>query len=343
MHRLISIIDKNFTDNHWGPYFNLMEDLHKRYKSDLVAASWQDLKSRNLSFAEKEKVYDKVIIYQDDHPVGWMYFWILNYNLPGQMPLIEFNALYDTLPQPLILTMTRWFVDRMIDASTDKAFNPAVDQRLSLVSQQWGGKQLGRLDKYILRVDMANEELISEWLRTLPESNKDLRIEFYRELPDERLPDIADLLTESLQDMPEEQESDMPYVANPDSLREQIRWRRQNKNPLYSCLVFNRDDDIVAISSVEVNLSNTKNISQGMTGVARKYRRRGLAKWLKAALMNHLREQFPGIETFTTSMRAVNEPIQSINARVGFTLEQQGHEYRVTRDNLERYLRDHND
>ncbi len=339
MYRLISISDENFTDRRWQRYFNFMANLHERYKSDHVAVSWQDLRSRHLSFLEKEKAYDRMVIFENDDPVGWMIFWILNYDLPGQMPLLEFNALYDTVPPALKRTMACWFIEMMKTLKMTKAFNVAVDQRLSEVAREWGGEQLSRFDKYVLRAAEADENVIDEWLRTIPEHNKDLRVQFYKEYPDEYLSPIADLLTETLGDMPEEHESDMPYHADPDEIRKQIQWRRENKVPLYSCLIFNEDDEIVALSSVEINLNNTKNIDQGMTGVARKYRKRGLAKWLKAALLKYLREQFPEIETFSTYMRAVNDPIQRVNMRLGFTREQQGYEFRITRENLEQYLK----
>jgi hypothetical protein len=131
----------------------------------------------------------------------------------------------------------------------------------------------------------------------------------------------------------------LPVFADPDEIRRQAQWRRENDNPAYFCLLFNEKSEMVAVSSVDINLNNTREIEQKMTGVARSYRGRGLAKWLKAAMFVKLHEEFPDNEVLTTFMRAVNDPILSINARMGFELEQQGFEFQLTRKNLEKRFR----
>lgn len=262
----------------------------------------------------------------------------MNYGTPGQMALLEFDALHDAIPDRLTRTAGRWYFDQMNEHDCSKALIISVDKRITAFARNLNSKQLNRFDDYILRTENVNMGVIEEWLRTIPEQNKDLRLEFHCGVPEEHIPALAGLLTETLGDMPEERDSDIPSHADPDEMRKTERWRRENGIPIYICLLFNDKNEMVALSNVDVDLSNTGEIEQKMTGVTRAYRGRGLSKWLKAEMFLRLRKEFPENKTIVTNMRAVNKPIQKVNAQMGFELEREGFEFQVTMEGLEKYL-----
>jgi RimJ/RimL family protein N-acetyltransferase len=59
-------------------------------------------------------------------------------------------------------------------------------------------------------------------------------------------------------------------------------------------------------------------IHQYFTGVLARYRRRGLAKRLKAEMLKFVRERFPDAEYITTTTASDNKPMQAINRQLGF-------------------------
>ena len=92
MYSILSTIDKTFDDTCWQKYFELLKELNEKFKSRLSARTWHELKGRHLSFREKEKVYHSSVIYGEDRAVGWIVFWILNYETDHRITMVFFDA-----------------------------------------------------------------------------------------------------------------------------------------------------------------------------------------------------------------------------------------------------------
>ena len=86
---------------------------------------------------------------------------------------------------------------------------------------------------------------------------------------------------------------------------------------------------MIGHSNASISGPHPKDVYQSLTGIASGHRGQGLSRWLKAALFKKVVEDFPTLESLTTDMRAVNEPIQKVNAQIGYELLSQGHEYRI--------------
>jgi GNAT superfamily N-acetyltransferase len=78
--------------------------------------------------------------------------------------------------------------------------------------------------------------------------------------------------------------------------------------------------------------------SQELTAVARRWRGRGLAKGLKAAMLRLVRARHPQVRTMTTGNAEGNEPILAINRRLGFVEHRRDGTYQIGRDVLAAWL-----
>lgn len=76
-------------------------------------------------------------------------------------------------------------------------------------------------------------------------------------------------------------------------------------------------------------------VYQQLTAVARPWRGRGLARALKAAMLQQVHAHQPEAKVISTSNAEDNAPILSINARVGFKVHQRSVDYQVTRAALD--------
>lgn len=76
-------------------------------------------------------------------------------------------------------------------------------------------------------------------------------------------------------------------------------------------------------------------VYQQLTAVARPWRGRGLARALKAAMLQQVHAHQPEATVISTSNAEDNAPILSINARVGFTVHRRSVDYQVTRAALD--------
>jgi GNAT superfamily N-acetyltransferase len=75
-------------------------------------------------------------------------------------------------------------------------------------------------------------------------------------------------------------------------------------------------------------------IEQRFTGVRPDARGRGLGKWIKAAMLAHLRVLYPEAQWMATENAGSNAPMLAINKNLGFKQYRAGTEYQISRDNL---------
>jgi len=78
------------------------------------------------------------------------------------------------------------------------------------------------------------------------------------------------------------------------------------------------DGQISALTDIMYNHQEPHRVHQYFTGVRVKYRRRGLAKRLKAEMLFYIRDRFPGAVYVTTTTAKENHPMRAINKQLGF-------------------------
>jgi ribosomal protein S18 acetylase RimI-like enzyme len=75
-------------------------------------------------------------------------------------------------------------------------------------------------------------------------------------------------------------------------------------------------------------------VEQRFTGVRPDSRGRGLGKWIKAAMLELLRQRHPEIESVVTENAGSNVPMLAINKKLGFKQYRAETEYQISRDTL---------
>jgi ribosomal protein S18 acetylase RimI-like enzyme len=78
------------------------------------------------------------------------------------------------------------------------------------------------------------------------------------------------------------------------------------------------DGQISAVTDIMYNPQEPHRIHQYFTGVLGRYRRRGLAKRLKAEMLIYIKEKFPDAVYVTTTTAKENQPMRAINKQLGF-------------------------
>ncbi|MFH1686890.1 MAG: hypothetical protein ABIE70_05140 [bacterium] len=331
--------DAGLSDGRWQEYYQLALDLERVYKENCRSASWQDLKQRMLSHQAEMPDHHSGIILEDDNIIGWIDFTARNVGTPDQVAFPRFNILPASIPDELVRLITTWILDHLRRYDAEIMFHVAWDERSVAIAENWGGRQFSRSEKFVLHRDRANRDQMEQYLGEASRTNDDLEMKFFVNLPDELFDDYIALLSEAMADIPEEEDSGMPKRVDVESVRRHNQWRRANDIDLHQAILFDHDNRMAGLTEVTVGARAPKLADQMMTAVARQYRGRGLAKWLKAAMFLELEKTRPKIEQTITWMRAINEPIQHINAWMGFELERLAREFRVPREGLETYLK----
>ncbi len=334
MYDVLYINDDSFTDTHWREYYELLAAIKSKYKEHLSAISWQELKSRLLSFAEEEKAYNEAVIMSGGNIVGHMGLWVRHPGTPDQHPWAWFDALYDSIPESLVSYLGQQFLTLMNRHKIDGIHFASHDERITAVARAWKAEELNRLDEFVLDEKSANSETLDQWRSSILRENKTLRHEFFLNYPERYVEQLSVFLKKSLLAMPREREDNFSWHVDEADLRRDGKWRGKNNLPLYCIALFDSGDKLVAFTEASVSPDNLETIDQLMTGVAEEYRGRGLAKWLKASMYHKLRQDFPEFGRLLTAMRAANKPIQHINAQMGFYKYRAGYEFRIHRKDL---------
>jgi GNAT superfamily N-acetyltransferase len=191
-------------------------------------------------------------------------------------------------------------------------------------------ERVSRLDLRELDWDM-----VARWVAEGAAASPGARLELYAPfVPDALLERHCVVLNELLNTMPFEGMDHGDIVVTPESLRD---WRERltvHGSALPTCRVREADGSITGVTDVLKHAYEPGIVRQMFTGVHPTARGRGLGKWLKAAMLQHLREAYPDAVWVTTENAGSNGPMLAINHALGFRLHRTQTFYQVGRDAL---------
>lgn len=333
----IHISDKAFTAQRWQAYYALMESLSDKYDSPLARTGWEAYKKRIHSAVASDPNYFRFVVFENELALGWADFNVFSPGTPDQSISVSVDFVYDTPPQDFNQLVAAELGHLMERVKISLFHMAASTQRISALARLWSGKELNRLNRFRLVRKEANSPLMKSWLNEIPSKNPDLRLEFFSPLPEEQLLAHTELFVQYINEMPTEHEPEKPFQMSVDEIKQDMLWQEENNVHVYTFALFDSAQRMIAHSNASISADDPSDVYQAMTGVNQEYRGRGLSRWLKAALFFKVGEDFPTNETMTTDMRAVNAPIQKVNAEMGYELHSSGNEFEISAQALAQY------
>jgi GNAT superfamily N-acetyltransferase len=195
------------------------------------------------------------------------------------------------------------------------------------------GKSAGAENRLQLAgVDWA---LLRRWVEDGARQSPATKLEVYDgHLPEEMWEDYCPQFAALLNTMPWDQLDHGDIVVTPAHLADWYARLDEQGGSDYTVLTREPDGTISGITDMNYAPYKAQFIEQGFTGVRADARGRGLGKWLKAAMLLHVREIHPHLETVITGNAASNGPMLAINKRMGFKEHRAGNEYQITLEKL---------
>lgn len=338
MYEVKSITDSSFTDQMWESYYDYMVASSERYGSSFVRSSWSEYKKRMLYRVENERPFHKLVFFDDGKPAGWLNFNIRNIDTDKRLDFFLCDGLFDKIPVDFSRAVAKQLHILMDEYNSASVYTLESNTRIADVIVSWGSDILGHIEKFVLRRDEANHDLMRQWILEIPQQFPELHAEFCKTYPVDRLDEYARLFTKFLRDMPKEEQKGDPFHVTADDLRKHMATHRKSNMHPYHYFLFHDDGRIIGFSHAYINSDDPRNAYQAMTGIIDEYRGRNLSKWLKAALFYKLGEDFPENKTMTSEMRSVNAPIIKVNEQIGYKLVSKGIEANITREILQVFL-----
>jgi RimJ/RimL family protein N-acetyltransferase len=169
------------------------------------------------------------------------------------------------------------------------------------------------------RLDMEDVDwqVVNKWLHRGRTKHWDTKMEFFRECPENDIEEFSRVYTEIINQRPTGDMGD-DLITTPESRRIEERNLKKRGIEWYTMISREHDGQISGLTDIMFNPEEPHRVNQYFTGILVKYRKRGLAKRLKAEMLAAIKDKFPEVEYITTSTARSNRPMRAINKDLGF-------------------------
>lgn len=183
-----------------------------------------------------------------------------------------------------------------------------------------------------------DDDALARWRAEALAAGRGLRMEIHAgRVPFERLATLMAPLSALLEDAPT---TDLERPPMRFELEDFRAWyaeidRRGGEHFLVLLL---DGDEVAAVCDASWNQLYPDRMFQRLTAVARHWRGKGLAKGVKAVMLQLVRERHPEVVMAVTHNAEVNAPMLAINRRLGFAAHRHDGAYQIGTDSLRAFL-----
>jgi GNAT superfamily N-acetyltransferase len=186
-----------------------------------------------------------------------------------------------------------------------------------------------------LKLADVDWKMVERWVNDGPKRSPQTKLVTYDgPLPESMWDDFAPQLSSMLNTMPFEGLDHGEIVVTPDHIRDFYARLEIGREQLHTILTREPDGVISAITDMTWAPHRPAIINQQFTGVRPDARGRGLGKWIKAAMLAHLRDLYPEAQWVATQNAGSNAPMLAINKQLGFKQYRAETEYQIGREGL---------
>jgi GNAT superfamily N-acetyltransferase len=210
-------------------------------------------------------------------------------------------------------------VKKFYDAIGAKIVQSQVENRLSFSDIDWS--------------------MINDWIQEGEQTNRDSKIQIINgKIPDDIVLEFIKSFNESAKDQPRDDSSMGDMILTIDELRKMEETEKSAGIKSLFALTIEKNGEISGFSNLKILPGREKLLSQGLTGVPKRFRGRKLGKWVKANLLLFVKENFPESESIVTGNAESNAPMLYINNKLGFKKYKEQVMAQVYLENIKQYL-----
>lgn len=233
---------------------------------------------------------------------------------------------------------TRWLsvIAELMDGHGASVLGTSAHDESGHAFLRWLGAT-AKLTEIHSRLELAGVDwaMVEGWAEEGRARSPQTRLEIYDGgLPREMWPDFAAQRGALLNTMPFEGLDIGDIVVTPEMIGEWVERAALTRTVWHNILTREPDGTISGMTDVEWTPYGPRQIQQQFTGVLPSARGRGIGKWIKAAMLLHVRELYPDAIWVTTENAHSNAPMLKINRDLGFKPYRTTVEYQMTRDEL---------
>ena len=191
-------------------------------------------------------------------------------------------------------------------------------------------------------VKVIDWEMMSSWSHEGIKKSPNTKLIFNDTVPEDIIEQYAKIFTEINNQVPRDELELNDIISTPKTIRKEEEDRKALERTKIGVLAIEENGEISSLSEVFYSPTNNSQVSQGLTGTVEKYRSNGLGKWVKAELFLKVKNEYPSVEYVATHNATSNEPMLSINERIGFKKHKELILVQITTEKIGEYLKSKN-
>lgn len=320
----------------WQKYFDLCQEIFRKYypagfDPENTLENFREAKQSKASFV---RLHEDYIVMEGGVPAAW-----INITIAGN----DFYFGLDVLGDDISERMLKAIVSKVNELMKENSCSESVTYtfREVIMNSFRNAKTPVYDESLISRIDRANmNRSLYENILNNNELNQ-WKLVCYHDLPDEILPRFIEFINGIIDEISKiNPYSVRLYPFTIMSWKEMMENQRNFSNSMSILVLFDVEENIAGLCWVFNNskLKSTISHNMGLTAVDPKYRRKGIAKFLKAKLYLKLLSENKDFKYITTDTMPWNKYMYRINEEFGFKPHRKGTSFKLTKDFLENYL-----
>lgn len=319
---LVEFIPKEASENLWAAYFILSETIYREFNLKGRLPNRETLK-RLLSTSNPLYTVKKWILLDENGSpaasVSMSYDTELSPDYDSCRHISQIQIAID--PSYRRKKVATHLLKHMIQTASamgkDTVRADADNPSGSEFCRYLRGDLIHKEYQHRLYLEDVDWQLVDDWCAKGRSRFPQTKIETFQEYPEKDIVEFCKIYTEIINQRPvgDIQED---LITTPELRRIEERNFKRREIEWHTMISREQDGQISALTDIMYNHQEPPRVHQYFTGVRVKYRRRGLAKRLKAEMMVYIKDRFPEAAYVTTTTAKENHPMRAINKQLGF-------------------------
>jgi len=303
---------ETYSDQDWKNYFKIREMYSEKFGKPMFFKSWEQLKElTNLWIEDGGGFYT---VHENNKPIGFFVFVIQLKEYKERQYVFYRDGLLVDFSEEIMGKIGECFLD--YDSSSNYLLIQSSNGKNDFLVESINAEIGDNIELWSLNVKQAKIELINDWFKTYTEKFENYELRHYEDIPDDLLNEYCSVLTGLRYDMPTKSEASK-READPTELRKREEHNKKNNWYTYRYLVFD-EGKLIGMTNLSLNKNKPEIMYQNMTGTLKKYRRKGIGKWMKSAMFLRLIKEFPSLESIDTRVDPENIGSIELSRKMGF-------------------------
>lgn len=337
---LVEFIPKDASENLWTPYFTLSEKIFREF-NERGRLPNREAARRLLSTPNPLYTVKRWMVL--DHTgsaiasASISYDTELSPDYDGSSHICQIQITVDPVyrRKKIGTRLLKYMIETANVMEKDTVRADADNSAGSEFCKYLRGKLIHKEVQHRSYLEDVDWQLVDDWCAKGRSRFPRTKIESFRACPEKDINEFCRIYTEMINQRPVG-EIEEELVTTPESRRIEERNFRRREIEWHTMITREDDGRISAMTDIMYNPQEPYRVHQYFTGVLSRYRRRGLAKRLKAEMLSYIKEKFPDAEYITTTTAKENQPMRAINKQLGFMPKRTYHMFRWALQDLAR-------